>query len=104
MIALRTKVPIHLSCCIRNDDGTFTVKFTPAIRTEKTGNFREDLVRITQDCQDALEEFVREHPEQWLWMHRRWKKRPNLEKEWQDRLARDKKSAHDKQSPQVGNQ
>jgi KDO2-lipid IV(A) lauroyltransferase len=32
-----------------------------------------DAVTMTQALNDSLEALVREHPEQWLWMHRRWK-------------------------------
>ena len=31
------------------------------------------LRRLTQRCTDVLEMYVRRHPEQWLWMHRRWR-------------------------------
>jgi KDO2-lipid IV(A) lauroyltransferase len=35
-----------------------------------------DQIRDTQAVQSALERAVREYPEQWLWIHRRWKTRP----------------------------
>ncbi|HNR36776.1 MAG TPA: hypothetical protein PKO36_16485 [Candidatus Hydrogenedentes bacterium] len=41
----------------------------------------------TQRCQDALEAIVRRAPEQWLWLHRRWKERPHLEAEWKRRTG-----------------
>lgn len=92
MIALRTSAPIHVISTIRDDDGGYTLRCSPPLRFQKTGNFREDLVTMTQQCQDAIEELVREYPDQWLWMHRRWKKRPMLEAGWQKRSAKDKKA------------
>jgi KDO2-lipid IV(A) lauroyltransferase len=41
-----------------------------------SGKREIDVQRITQECTSAIENFVREHPECWLWMHRRWKTQP----------------------------
>jgi KDO2-lipid IV(A) lauroyltransferase len=55
------------------DDRRYRLKFYPPIQT--TGDPRAD----TQAVQAALEGAIREHPEQWLWIHRRWKSRPDGE-------------------------
>jgi KDO2-lipid IV(A) lauroyltransferase len=41
-----------------------------------TGNREQDVLNITQECTRRLELAIREHPECWLWMHRRWKTKP----------------------------
>lgn len=51
-------------------EGRYVLKFYPAI--EASG----DQIRDTQAVQSALEQAIREYPEQWLWIHRRWKTRP----------------------------
>jgi len=33
----------------------------------------EEILKVTQACTKRIEDFVREHPDQWIWMHRRWK-------------------------------
>lgn len=44
-----------------------------------TGDRKEDVERITRECTAIIERKVREVPEYWLWMHRRWKTRPELD-------------------------
>jgi KDO2-lipid IV(A) lauroyltransferase len=51
-------------------EGRYILKFYPPI--EAGG----DTLRDTQAVQTALEQAIREYPEQWLWIHRRWKTRP----------------------------
>ena len=48
----------------------YVLKFYPAV--EMSG----DVTRDTQAVQAAVERAIREHPDQWLWVHRRWKTRP----------------------------
>lgn len=88
ILAARTRCPVHPVTMIRDKQGHYTFRFYPALDLVRTGKPLEDMVENTQRCQIALEELVREHPEQWLWFHRRWKRRERLEKEWQERLAR----------------
>lgn len=87
IIAMRSQTPIHPVCITRGENYAYTVEFFPALPLEVTGNTPVDLQTNTQRCQDALEEMIRQHPEQWLWFHRRWKKRDRLEQEWAARIA-----------------
>jgi KDO2-lipid IV(A) lauroyltransferase len=39
----------------------------------------EEIHRVTAECTRRLEEFIRKYPDQWIWMHRRWRTRPEAE-------------------------
>lgn len=100
MIALRSKADIHITYVARQPDGSYEVVIEPAMSFERTGNLRADLVANTQRVQDAIERVVRYYPEQWLWMHRRWKARKHLEEEWAARERKGKKvSGHNEEAP-----
>ena len=44
-----------------------------------TGDPARDILVNTQACNDVLEKMIRLYPDQWLWIHRRWKTRPEGE-------------------------
>ena len=46
----------------------------------RTGDLEADIVANTQKFTSVIEGYVRQYPEQWLWVHRRWKTRPEGEK------------------------
>ena len=84
----RTGVPVHIFSFTRNAQGHYTMAISPPLEFVRTDDLRADLVANAQRCQDAVEIVIREHPEQWLWLHRRWKPRPGLEAEWAARAER----------------
>lgn len=51
----------------------------PEIPTISTGNEEADMIANTQAYTSFLEEAIRKHPTQWVWMHERWKTRPGEE-------------------------
>jgi KDO2-lipid IV(A) lauroyltransferase len=54
----------------------YVLHFGPHLHFTKTGENETDLLAATQQCNDALEQWIRRYPDQWLWIHRRWKTRP----------------------------
>ena len=54
----------------------YRVRFDPAIELIRTGNDAEDVVANTARFTKVIEDYVRRYPDQWLWVHRRWKTRP----------------------------
>ncbi len=58
-------VPVALGRCHRERDGKYHVRFGPLLRG--------DPIELTARLTAGIEEMVREHPEQWVWMHDRWR-------------------------------
>src|SRR5438477_53944 len=76
-IALRTDAPIVPIFIVRDGRrARHTVHVLPIMQVERTGDDQADVVRNTQRFSDVFEDMVRRYPEQWLWMHKRWKTRP----------------------------
>lgn len=51
------------------------------VETVVTGNFESDVWVNTANYTKVIESIVRRHPDQWLWVHRRWRTRPDKEPE-----------------------
>jgi len=54
----------------------FLLKIDEPLSIERTGNDEDDVRRLTQLFTGVVEKYVRRYPDQWLWIHRRWKTRP----------------------------
>lgn len=59
----------------RDDVGDIQVRFHP-IEVPRTDDEERDIYEMTATLTAKIEEIVRKRPEQWLWLHRRWKTRP----------------------------
>ena len=75
-ISLRTGAPIWCGTSWRDEHGLHHLVMRGPVEIERTGDRKRDTLALTTACNAALEERIREHPEQWLWVHRRWKTRP----------------------------
>ena len=76
-LAMRTGAPVIPGFAFWSDErGKHVLRFSPPVPMVDTGDKEADLVENTQRCQKVIEEAIREYPEQWLWVHRRWKTRP----------------------------
>jgi len=58
----------------------YRLRFEPAVELARTGDEDADVIENTARFTHVIEDFVRAHPDQWLWVHRRWKTRPPGEK------------------------
>lgn len=65
--------PVHGVRVIRLPQGRFRLELTPALDLPRDANGEIDVQGAMQAMTKVVEGWVREHPEQWLWMHRRWR-------------------------------
>jgi KDO2-lipid IV(A) lauroyltransferase len=57
----------------------YVLHFGPELRFASTEDAEADVMTATRQCNDVLEAWIRRYPDQWLWIHRRWKTRPEGE-------------------------
>ncbi len=72
-MALKMDIPLFVSSTYRKPDNTHEIVVEGPLSLEKTGDENSDLVRNVLKVNNRISSFIREHPEQWVWMHRRWK-------------------------------
>lgn len=76
-LAVSTGAPVVLALSVRDADGKHRMIFHPPFETIRTGNKREDIRRNTEQYMKAIEPYVRAYPEQYNWLHPRWRYRPD---------------------------
>jgi KDO2-lipid IV(A) lauroyltransferase len=57
----------------------YRLRFEPPVDLIRTGDTERDVIANTQRFANILEEIIRKYPEQWVWVHARWKTRPKDE-------------------------
>jgi len=72
-LARRFDCPVHGARAIRLPDGRFRLDLTEEIPLPRDAEGLIDVAAATQTMNDVIAGWVREHPGQWLWMHRRWR-------------------------------
>ena len=75
LLALKTGAPVLPMFLIRENSG-FKLKIYPEIAPIKTGDKTKDVEANTAQYNRAIESIVREYPDQWFWVHQRWKTKP----------------------------
>ncbi len=74
-LALKAGVPVFIETCKRLDNGKYRLEIIE-IPTDDLKYSKDDIKRLTVRYTRALEDFIRKHPEEWLWLHDRWKTAP----------------------------
>ena len=62
-----------IPCYIFRKNDHHHIAIDDPIELTKTGNKQEDIMVNTEKWQKKIESYIRLYPEQWVWMHRRWK-------------------------------
>jgi len=76
-LALRTGLPVLPVYNYRRPDGRYQMVFEPEVQLIRTGDsLLADVEENTALFNRIIEGYVRRHPEQWFWLHQRWKTRP----------------------------
>jgi Kdo2-lipid IVA lauroyltransferase/acyltransferase len=75
-LVLRTGAALMVGFCQRRPDGGYllTMKELPV---EQTNDRESDVLKLTAALSSEIEQAIRHAPEQWVWMHQRWKTRPS---------------------------
>ena len=72
-LALRTGAPVLPAFAIREGKGRHRIVLGPEVEVVRTGDRERDLVETTARFTAVVERFVEEHPDHWLWVHRRFR-------------------------------
>lgn len=73
---------IHPARCIRLPGGKFRLELHDALSIPRNCDGNLDVVETTKAINAVIESWVREYPEQWLWLHDRWKIKAPEKKKW----------------------
>jgi KDO2-lipid IV(A) lauroyltransferase len=76
LLALRARCPVVPGFASRLADGRMRLSFSPPVEVTPGPDLDTGVSRLTAILTAHIERQVRVHPEQWVWMHRRWKHQP----------------------------
>jgi len=75
LLAIKTGAPVVPVFLVREKTG-FRAEFGAEIPTVNTGDRRKDIETNTRQYNRVIEDFIRRYPDQWFWVHQRWKTKP----------------------------
>jgi KDO2-lipid IV(A) lauroyltransferase len=74
-LSLMTGAPI-LPCFAVRDGRRFRIVVEPPVAVDRAADRSQAVVTLTQAWTRVVESYIRRYPDQWVWMHRRWKTQP----------------------------
>jgi KDO2-lipid IV(A) lauroyltransferase len=77
VFSLKTGAPIVLGCAVRQEDGNYTMHLVHVRSDDLVGSSEDHVRELTQRQVRFTEDVIRQHPGQWMWMHKRWKHVPD---------------------------
>lgn len=72
MLAYKTNTPMIVATTKR-EKGKYNIHYSPAIYPNPKANREQEIRRLMEEALQLYEESIRQKPEQWLWIHNRWK-------------------------------
>jgi KDO2-lipid IV(A) lauroyltransferase len=75
VLALRTGAPVLPVFMVRNGFQNHRLLIKKPLELIRTGNFKKDVEANTQLFNQTLESMIRQYPDQWFWVHRRWERK-----------------------------
>ncbi len=72
-LALQTGAPVLPGFIFRMKNGRYRLVIGPEVEISRTGDYERDIFENTQRFTKIVEDNVRKYPEQWFWLHQRWK-------------------------------
>ncbi len=76
-LSLASGAPIVFGTCLRGPDGRYAARFHPPLVPEGRADDPRAVLELTRRHTAMLEEAIRQRPESWFWLHRRWKTMPH---------------------------
>jgi KDO2-lipid IV(A) lauroyltransferase len=76
LLALKTGAPVIPAFAVRMPDGRYRIVIERALEIIRTGDETFDVEENTRLFTETIERYVKVHPDQWFWFHRRWKTKP----------------------------
>ena len=77
LLAVRSKADIWPAFMLRQSEGRYILHQEPPLLANDLKGTREEKIKtVAEFYTSAVEKYVRMYPEQWFWMHNRWKTRP----------------------------
>ncbi len=73
VLAKKTKAPVLVSMCVREPDDRYRLIIENPGPLQFTGNLSQDLYDNTLKINKIIESYIYNYPEQWYWMHKRWR-------------------------------
>jgi KDO2-lipid IV(A) lauroyltransferase len=77
VFCLKTGAPIVLGCAVRQENGNYKMHLVHVPSEDLIGSSDENVLELTRRQVHMTEEIIRQYPEQWMWMHKRWKHVPD---------------------------
>ncbi|OGC83806.1 MAG: hypothetical protein A2W07_01060 [candidate division Zixibacteria bacterium RBG_16_43_9] len=77
ILALKLNVPIVPMAIVQTREGNYKIFVREEIKSLAGKTKEENIYYLTQKCTEFLEQVIRNYPDQWVWMHKRWLRTPD---------------------------